>query len=149
MLLLFLLSFGLELFLPAQAQPTDEAQLRNLKTVLWLKAYAEQDSALLNQILADEFQTVDDQGKSFAKGEELNWITHHRISHDSFDYHIERLDIWDGHTAIVSGVGRASGHNEQGSYQLQYYSSNVFIKRAGRWQSVASHVSEVQRKQHD
>lgn len=149
MYLLVPLIFGLVLPLPAQAQPTEETQLRRIKTVLWPKAYAEQDTALLNQILADEFQMIDDQGKSFAKAEELDWITHHRISHDSFDYYIKRLDIWDNHTAIVAGMGRATGQNEEGGYQLQYYSSNVFIKREGRWQAVASHVSGVQKTQDD
>ena len=133
----------LHLFLLAQGQQDDEVALRHLKTVLWPKAYAEQDTVLLDYILADEFQSINNEGRWSTKVDELDWIAHNKLSHDSFTYEIKRLDIVDGHTAIVAGVGKASGNNKNGAYLYRYHSTNVLIKRDGRWQALASHVSGI------
>jgi hypothetical protein len=40
----------------------DEAALREIKEVLWPRAYFEQDTELLGRLLAPEFQMVDGDG---------------------------------------------------------------------------------------
>lgn len=132
--------------LAVPGQQDDEEALRHIKTVLWPKAYVEQDTVLLGKILAPEFQSIDAQGRWSTKADELEWITHNKLSHDSFVYEIKRLDIVDGHTAIVSGIGKAAGVNENGPYHYQYHSTNVLVKREGRWQAVASHVSGITKR---
>ena len=132
--------------LAVPGQQDDEEALRHIKTVVWPKAYAEQDTVLLGKILAPEFQSIDAQGRWSTKADELEWITHNKLSHDSFVYEIKRLDIVDGHTAIVSGIGKAAGANENGPYRYQYHSTNVLVKREGRWQAVASHVSGITKR---
>ena len=72
--------------LAVPGQQDDEEALRHIKTVLWPKAYAEQDTVLLGKILAPEFQSIDAQGRWSTKADELEWITHNKLSHDSFVY---------------------------------------------------------------
>jgi hypothetical protein len=111
----------------------DESTLRHLKTVLWPKAYLTQDAELLDQLLHDSFELIDDDGTRSSKQDELDYITNNKWSPGNFEYTIERLDIFDGAFAIVSGTGTADNYT--------YKSSNVLIKVGGQWRAVASHVS--------
>ncbi len=125
----------------AADESADEAALRELKQVLWPRAYATQDTKLLDRILADEFQSVDDGGAWSTKAEEMDWVSKNKPSYDSLTFEIRRLDIFDNGTAVVAGTGTIKGINEKGPYEVQYQSSNIFLKRGGVWQAVASHVS--------
>ena len=120
---------------------TDEQQLRELKEVFWPRAYFEQDVALLDAILADEFQMVDADGNWTTKADELAWVRENAPSYDSLVFEIKRLDIFGNGTAIVAGTGTVEGVGEDGPYRFTYESTNVLIKRDGRWRAVASHVS--------
>jgi len=126
---------------------SDEAALREIKEVLWPRAYAQQDVALLDSLLADEFQMVDAEGNWSTKAEELEWVRSNPPSYDSLVFEIIRLDIFENGSAIVAGRGIVSGTDEQGPYTLEYQSTNVLIKREGAWKAVASHVSGIKREQ--
>lgn len=125
----------------------DVARLTEIKEVLWPKAYREQDTVLLAQLLAEEFQSIDAEGTRSTKKEEIEYIRTHRPSYDSFRFVINRLDIFENRTTVVAGTGfietKAKGR-EKGS-RTEYQSSNVFIERDGRWQAIASHVSGVKK----
>ena len=121
--------------------PADEAALRELKEVLWPKAYFNQDTKLLDQILAPEFQMVDGDGNWSTKADELVWLARNKPGYDSLVYSIRRLDIFENGTAIAAGTGTIRGSDEKGPYVAEYQSTNVLIKRDGRWQAIASHVS--------
>ena len=114
----------------------DEATLRHFKTVLWPQAYRTQDVELLDTMLHESFEVIDDEGNVSTKQGELDFIAHNQWNPGEFEYRIDRLDIYDGKTAIISGAGIASNYT--------YKSSNVLIKENGKWQAVSSHVSGVQ-----
>ena len=119
----------------------DAIAIRELKETLWPKAYFEQDTALLDRILAPEFQSVDDAGNWSTKAAELEWVAKNRPSYESLTFEIRRLDIFPNGTAIAAGTGTIRGRDESGPYVGQYQSTNVLIKRDGEWRAVASHVS--------
>ncbi len=145
---LVLLTAVILLVFPAFAtEPeSDEAVLRELKEVLWPKAYFEQDTALLDRILADEFKMIDGSGAWSAKAEELEWVANNKPAYDSLVYGIRRLEIFNGDAAIVAGTGTIHGSDENGPYVAEYQSTNVLVKRQGVWRAVSSHVSGYQRK---
>ena len=119
----------------------DEVALRELKEVLWPKAYFEQDTELLGRILAPEFQMVDGDGNWSTKAAELDWVAKNKPGYDSLTFEIRRLDVFENGTAIAAGTGTIRGKDEDGPYVGQYQSTNVLIKRDGQWRAVASHVS--------
>lgn len=121
----------------------DEAALRHIKLELWPRAYREQDVTLLDQILDDRFQMIDGEGRPSSKADELAWVAAHAPGYDRFDYAIERLDVFAGGSAIVAGRGTVSGLRDGQRWSHVYRSTNVLIKRDGRWVAVASHVSTV------
>lgn len=128
---------------PAQAggSAADEAAVRELKEVSWPKAYFEQDTKLLDRILAPEFQMVDGDGNWSTKAEELDWVGRNKPAYESLVFRIRRLDIFDNGTAIAAGTGTIRGSDESGPYVAEYQSTNVLIKRDGQWRAIASHVS--------
>jgi ketosteroid isomerase-like protein len=124
-----------------KTREADEQALRKLKTIDWPKAYREQDTALLNRILADEFKMIDSDGILSTKEDQLAYIKIHKPSYASFEFKIDRLDIFENNMAVVSGKGIIRGSDTKGKYVLEYISSNVFLKQNGLWKAVASHTS--------
>lgn len=118
------------------ATTDDEKTLRHLKEVEWPKAYATQDTVLLDRILGNDFKMIDEQGDWYNKKDELEWISKNKLTRDSFYYDIQRLDIFDNESAIIAGTGHIYNDGKHSIYQ----SSNVLIKRDGVWKAVASHV---------
>ena len=137
----------LSAFLIMGANNADESKLREIKEVLWPKAYREQDVALLDRILAQEFQSIDDGGEVSTKEKELDYIRKNKPSYQSFRYEIKRLEIFENRTAVVSGTGTMlfARTDKAKPSRVVYQSSNVFIERDGRWQAVSSHVSGIKK----
>ena len=125
------------------AQKSDEETLRYLKEVEWAKAYREQDTKLLDRILADEFRMIDADGNWSSKKDEMDYISKNKPNYDSFRFEIKRLEIFENGTAVVAGTGHITGKNNE--YKIVYQSSNILIKRNGIWKAIASHVSGVKR----
>jgi ketosteroid isomerase-like protein len=127
----------------ASSNPTsaDIEALRDLKLRLWPKAYREQDTALLDRILDDSFQMIDGSGTISTKAEEMAWVRANKPKYDRFRYEIERIDVYAGVSAIVSGMGTIEFDEKDGVRTVRYRSTNVLVKRDGRWRAVASHVS--------
>ena len=138
-ILIILLFVGLTI--NGHSQAGDERVLRQIKEVEWPKAYQEQDTVLLNSILADEFKMINSDGEYSTKQDQLNYIKTHKSDNISFKFEIKRLEVFPNGTAIVSGTGTARRKDAKGEYTLIYQSSNVFIKRNGNWKAIASHTS--------
>jgi hypothetical protein len=131
---------------PATEPDPDEAALRELKEVLWPKAYFDQNTDLLDRILADEFRLIDGSGAWSNKAEELEWVAGNKPAYDSLVFEIRRLEIFDGDAAVVAGTGTVHGSDQGGPYVAEYQSTNVLVKRNGEWKAVASHFSGFERK---
>lgn len=114
---------------------SDEEQLRQLKTVLWPKAYREGDVVLLDTLLHDDFEMIEADGNRSTKDDELSYVRDAKWDPGAFEYQIERLQVFEGRFAIVSGLGITTTYS--------YRSSNVLMKVEGSWRAVASHVSGV------
>ena len=124
----------------------DENTLKYLKEVEWPKAYYEQDTVLLDRILADEFQMIDAAGGWYSKRDELDYIKEHKPSYDSFHFEIKRLEIFENNTAVVAGTGHIKGKDDGGKYSMTYQSSNILIKRGELWKAISSHVSGIKKE---
>lgn len=142
--LLPILLLGLAAASPAADPASDaEAVLRRIKLELWPRAYREQDIELLDRLLDPRFQMIDGEGRPSSKADELAWVAAHAPGYDTFDYQIERLDVFADSSAIVAGRGTVSGERDGQRWTHVYRSTNVLVKRDGRWVAVASHVSPV------
>lgn len=121
------------IFSPAVAAADDYDVLRNFKTVLWPQAYRTQDVELLDRLLHDSFEMIDGEGNRSTKEKELEYIKNNQWDPGSFEYRIERLQIYQGSFAVIDGTGIAENYT--------YKSSNFLVKEDGVWRAIASHVS--------
>jgi ketosteroid isomerase-like protein len=126
-------------------QKSDDEILRYLKEVEWPKAYREQDTKLLDRILADEFQMIDNEGNWSNKKLELEYVKNNKPSYETFRFEIKRLEIFENGTAVIAGTGHLTGRDKDGQYRVTYQSSNILIKMRDGWKAVSSHVSGVKR----
>lgn len=129
-----------------QDKQKDIETLTYLKEVEWPKAYREQDTVLLDRILAPEFQMVRANGKWSTKAKEMAYIKANKPTYQSFRFEIKRLDIFENQTAVVAGTGHVRSKDEKGEYSMTYQSSNILIKRKDLWKAIASHVSGIEKE---
>lgn len=118
-----------------------EQELLQLK-LDWGKAYVQRDAVLLDRILADDFVVVDADGAAATKMQEMADFKSSSVKYESSNYDDATVRVY-GDTAIVSGRGTVKGRGKTQAFHMQYRSTNVFVKRNGRWQAVASHISGV------
>ena len=81
---------------------------------------------------------INASGERSSKQDEIAYIRDNVWDPGEFEYRIERLDIYQGTLAIISGTGVAETYT--------YKSSNVLIKENGQWRAIASHVSGVENR---
>lgn len=120
-------------FISSVAWSDNYEVLRHFKTVLWPQAYRTQNVELLDRLLHDSFEMLDADGNVSTKQQELEYIKNNEWDPGSFEYRIERLQIYQGSFAVIAGTGVAEAYT--------YKSSNFLVKEDGEWRAIASHVS--------
>jgi ketosteroid isomerase-like protein len=130
----------------AQDQPSgrgDEATVRQIETD-WADALAKGDAAAIEPILASDYKIVAPGGSMQTRDQSLGDIR-------SGAYKITEWTTGDdldvrvfGDAAVVTGSNTEkstyNGEDTSGRYRWM----DVFVKRNGRWQAVASHVSRME-----
>jgi hypothetical protein len=115
----------------------DSAQVVALERT-WLSAG---DSANLEQILAPDFTHAVFTGDIIDKAEHIAFVARHPRA-PSVHTRFERLDVrLYGITAIATGIVAATQDGKQGVRRTVF--TDVFAKRAGKWQAVSAQETEV------
>jgi uncharacterized protein (TIGR02246 family) len=134
---------------PAFAQTADPIQeVRQLERE-WLDAYEKHDSAAMQRIVADDFTIVFPDGGSQTKADIMAMMERGRASkRPSPRFTTEDVNARAyGNTVILSGrvvthMKRPDG--TEGREESRY--TDTYIRLDGRWQVVASHLSNVKAK---
>jgi ketosteroid isomerase-like protein len=106
----------------------------------WTESYKQRDIGLLSSLLAEDFIITVEDGGTYGKA---GYISH---SADS-SVHVEVAEQSElkvrmhGDTAIVTGAYHETGESKGKHYEYRDRLTDVWMKRAGKWQVVASHYS--------
>jgi uncharacterized protein (TIGR02246 family) len=127
-------------------QPTmtkAEEEVRKLERQ-WLDAYEQHDSQAMVQIVADDFVITFPNGLQQTKPDIMNMIKTPSSGLKMRFYTEEVKSRAYGDTVILSGkvVTEYERDGKQVKEQSRY--TDTYVKRNGRWQVVASHLSNVQ-----
>jgi len=128
------------------AAPSGEASEDVEKKIMqlerdWGDAVAKRDLVALDRILGDDHSVITKDGSVLTKAQEL--AKHGESADELFDFEPMKVRVF-GETAVVTG-----GHREKSQYHGRdtsghYRWMDVFVKRNGRWQAVASELTRVE-----
>ena len=121
----------------------DEQQLKD-SLRQWDEAYARRDGEALNQILAREFSFTSPTGQVVNRSLYLSAnlkapdiAIETPINSDDVQVHVY------GGTAVVTSVAAQRGQRFNRDPKVRYRYTDVWVKRGGRWQAVASQATRI------
>jgi ketosteroid isomerase-like protein len=118
-----------------------EQQLKDAETA-WSQAYVKGDIASLDKLLAAEYLFTDQDGKTFTRAEDIASVKSGEFKMTSFKIDDLKIHVYSDF-ATVTGLNEfvATDSGKDASCKCRF--TDVFVKRDGRWQAVASHVSKL------
>ncbi len=108
----------------------------------WEQANAKNDVIALEGILAPEFVATDSDGRLTTRDQGLARRRSGQVKFTAFtqdDYRVRLI----GDTAVVTGRSTIKGLRDGKDWSGQERWTDIFVRRNGRWQAVASHSSRI------
>ena len=109
----------------------------------WGDAMTKHDMVALDRILGDDHSVISKDGSVHTKAEELANYKSEESSNELSDFEPMKVRVF-GDTAVVTGGQREKSHNFGKDTSGLYRWTDVFVKRNGRWQAVASELTRVE-----
>src|SRR5215831_8898425 len=138
-----LLSLALALLLVgavnAPAQEEDAAKVRTLE-MKWTDSYKQRKIDILASLLSDDFVITVEDGNTYSKS---GYITH--TADTSVQVKVAELSDLKvhlhGNAAVVTGAYHEKGIANGQAYEYHDRLTDVWLKKEGTWQVIASHYS--------
>jgi ketosteroid isomerase-like protein len=111
----------------------------------WADALFKRDVASYDRILADDYTWTDFDGIVWTKAQDLETLKSGEVVNTSYVVDDWKVRVY-GDAAVVTGrcTTKETYKGEDVSGQFQW--TDTWVKRAGRWQCVASHTSRIAQK---
>ena len=110
----------------------------------WIEAVRDRDTEKLERILGEEFTlTTGRPGNEVRSRAEYLEIARDRYSIESFEFTELEVHTY-GHVAVVRSRYRQTGSMDGAERNQTYLMTDVWVRRAGRWQAVTRHVSPLE-----
>src|SRR5215470_6405747 len=133
-----LVAFAFSFSSPASAED-DAAQVRSLE-MKWTDSYKQRKIDILSSLLSDDFVITVEDGTTYSK---TGYITH--TADTSVQVKLAELsDLkvhMHGNAAVVTGAYHEKGISNGQPYEYHDRLTDVWMKREGNWQVIASHYS--------
>jgi ketosteroid isomerase-like protein len=100
----------------------------------WVDAIPRRDAAIVNRIMADDFAGIDPVGNIFTKATYMPDLRNGVFTNQPIELDEIKVRLF-GETAVVTSRIKVAGYPTHGRM------TNIYVKRRGRWQCVASHAS--------
>ena len=127
---------------PALASPpAAEQQLIDTEKA-WNQAFIKRDASFLDKLYAEEYLFTDQDGKTYDRSVDIDGVKTGEFKMLSGKLDDLKVHVY-GDFATVTGVNDFKGtfKGEDASCICRF--TDVFVKRDGRWQVVASHVTRI------
>lgn len=123
---------------PAQ-EKSDAATIRGLESK-WAESYKQHSIDILSTLLADEFVITVEDGSVYSKAGYISHTADSSVRVQIAEFSDLKVRL-HGDTAIVTGAYHEKGESSGKPYEYHDRLTDVWMKRAGKWQVVASHYS--------
>jgi ketosteroid isomerase-like protein len=126
---------------PVLAQTAAEKELIKVEND-WNTASINRDTKALELLYATEYNATDFTGKTYTKAEDLKNVVDPKNVFASGVLSNLKVHVY-GQTAIVTGVNAVKATYDGKDMSGDYRFTDVFVKRDGRWQCVATQGTKV------
>jgi ketosteroid isomerase-like protein len=144
MRLLQLVILALVCVFPVWGQSAAEKDLIKVEND-WGNAWVKSDGKFLDQLYATEYLATSSDGTVFNKVDGIKDDTSPEYTEKSFSLSDLKVHIY-GETAVVTGRNNVAFKKGGKAEQLDIRFTDVYVKRDGRWQCVATQGTKVGKK---
>ena len=137
------LVFGVAILAQTQTESVEQ-QLKKLEKEIG-HAWAKRDVASYDRILADDYTWTDFDGIVWTKAQDLETLKSGEVVNTSYVVDDWKVRVY-GNAAVVTGRTTVKETWKGKDVSGQYRYTDTWVKRAGRWQLVASHTSKIAQK---
>jgi ketosteroid isomerase-like protein len=129
-----------------------ETEVKKLETD-WAASANAKDGNAVRRVLADDVAITYPDGSSGTKNEEIQMVESGAITADAWETHDAKVTVLDADSAFMTGRsvvknGKLKHPKTQKMIDIsgEYRFLDVFAKRNGRWQIVASQATAIQKQ---
>jgi|SRR5437773_9278320 len=122
----------------------DEQIIKQLEQE-WADALLKRDQAAIDRIRSADWVLTDTEGALIAKAQADADLKSGTVKFESIKLDELKVRV-DGDTAVVHGLETRKSSYKGKDTSGQYRFTDVFVKRNGRWQAVATHVTRVAKR---
>ena len=125
-----------------RSQKGTVGQTLRMMTEELVQAYPKRESAVLDRILADDLTVINPDGSTGDKAGEIGGLRSGKLKLESVINDEIKVRVF-GETAVVTGRATIRGQIDEQDIHDQNRYTSVFVKRRGRWQVIALHLTRV------
>jgi ketosteroid isomerase-like protein len=109
------------------------------------KAFLDADVAALERVLTPDFTLTLSNGEMSTRADEINELQSKKVHYDVFENYDMLARLYGNDTAVVVGKTRVKGTADGKPFDRVVQFTDTLIKRDGRWQLAAGHVSRLEK----
>jgi ketosteroid isomerase-like protein len=109
------------------------------------KAFLDADVAALDRVLTADFTLTLSNGVVSTRADEINELSTRKVHYDVFENYDMFARLYGNDMAIVLGKTRVKGTADGKPFDRVVQFTDTLIKRDGRWQLAAGHVSRIEK----
>ena len=126
------------------AQTTDEKDVLQFERDA-CKAFLAADPEALERGLTPDFTLTLSDGEVSTRADEINELRSGKVHYDVFENYDMLARVYGVSTAVVLGKTRVKGTSDGKPFDRVVQFTDTLIKRDGRWQLAAGHVSRIEK----
>src|SRR5215467_4096085 len=109
------------------------------------KAFLDADVAALQRVLTPDFTLTLSSGEVSTRADEINELQSKKVHYDVFENYDMLARLYGNDAAVVLGKTRVKGTADGKPFDRVVQFTDTLIKRDGRWQLAAGHVSRIEK----
>lgn len=108
----------------------------------WAEAMVANDAERIGSFMADDWVIVSDRGIS-TKQDFLSYVESGALTHSAFEMASDARVKVNGDTAVMTIRVVNTAHFGGQTFEADEWATDVFVKQAGKWLCVHSHITAV------
>ncbi len=109
------------------------------------KAFLDADVVALERVLTRDFTLTLSNGDVSTRADEINELHSGKLHYDVFENYDMLARVYGNDMAVVLGKTRVKGTSDGKPFDRVVQFTDTLIKRDGRWQLAAGHVSRIEK----